>query len=140
MSTSSITKQTRDLDYAHSLTSMQYRLPYTCPEPKQPSQKPTLYKVRVVFSVHAVRAGGVPHGANHGPLTAKPSSPHVHVTLQVIPPTFPCPTLSAQCAVSIDQENFAVKIILQLRPTAKIKHTKNKLTFHFSVASQLAAA
>ena len=36
-----------------------------------------------------------PPSANHGPFTAKPSSCHVHSTLQVTPPTSPCPTLSA---------------------------------------------
>ena len=45
--------------------------------------------------VHAVRArGGLP-GANHALFKAKPSSYHVHSTLQVTPPTSPCPTLSA---------------------------------------------
>ena len=39
-------------------------------------------------------AGGPP-SANHGLFNAKPSSHHVHVTLQVTPPTSPCPTLSA---------------------------------------------
>ena len=28
---------------------------------------------------------------------------------------------------TVDRENFAVKIILRSRPTAKIKHAKNKL-------------
>ena len=32
---------------------------------------------------------------NHGALTAKLSSHHMHVTLWVTPPTSPCPTLSA---------------------------------------------
>ena len=39
-------------------------------------------------------AGGPP-SANHGLFNAKPSRHHVHVTLQVTPPTFPCPILSA---------------------------------------------
>ena len=30
---------------------------------------------------------------------------------------------------TVDWENFAVKIILRLRPTAKIKHAKNKITW-----------
>ena len=34
-------------------------------------------------------------GPNHGILTAKPSSHHVHVTLRVTSPTFLCPTFSA---------------------------------------------
>ena len=64
-----------------------------------PSQKPTLYKVKVVFSkpVHAVRVrggGGLP-GPNHGPFTAKPSSHHVDGTLRITLPTFTFPTLSA---------------------------------------------
>ena len=46
-------------------------------------QKPTPYKVRVVFSkpVHAVRAGGGLPGLNHWPITAKPSSHNVHSIL-----------------------------------------------------------
>ena len=42
-------------------------------------------RVRVAFSkpVHAARARGGPHGANHGP---KPSSCHVHSTMWVTPP------------------------------------------------------
>ena len=49
------------------------------------ARKPTLYKVRVVFSkpVHVVRSEGGPPSANHGPFKAKPSSHHVHVTLWV---------------------------------------------------------
>ena len=36
---------------------------------------------------------------------------------------------TALCSNStVDQENFAVKVILPLRPTAKIKHAKQKLT------------
>ena len=59
---------------------------YTCLHRAQAAffncHKPTLYKVRVVFSkpVHADRVRGDPFGPNHGPLTAKPSSHHVHVT------------------------------------------------------------
>ena len=51
----------------------------------------------VVFSkpVHALRVGGGPSGANHGLFKAKPSSHHVHSTLQVTPPTSLYPTLSA---------------------------------------------
>ena len=33
------------------------------------------------------------------------------------------------CMSTIDRKNFAVKIILRLRPTAKIKHAKNKITW-----------
>ena len=57
-------------------------------------QKPTLCKVRVVFSkpVRAVRVWGGPLGTNHGLFKAKPSN---HSTLPVTPPTSPCPTLSA---------------------------------------------
>ena len=53
--------------------------------------------MRVAFSkpVHAARARVGQPSPNHGTLTAKPSSHHVHVTLQVTPPTSPCPTLSA---------------------------------------------
>ena len=60
-------------------------------------QKPALCKVRVVLSkpVHAIRAWGGPSGTDHGLFKAKPSSHHVHSTLRVIPPTSPCPTLSA---------------------------------------------
>ena len=48
----------------------------------------------VVFSkpVHALRVGGGPSGANHGLFKAKPSSHHVHSTLQVTPPTSLYPT------------------------------------------------
>ena len=46
-------------------------------------------------TVHAARARVGPHGPNHGTLTAKPSSHHVHVTLWVALSTSPCPTLSA---------------------------------------------
>ena len=57
-----------------------------------PSQKPTPYKMRLVFCklVHAVRVRSALPGLNHDSFTAKPSSHHVHVT----PPTSPCPTLS----------------------------------------------
>ena len=33
------------------------------------------------------------------------------------------------CMSTVDRKNFAVKIILWLRPTAKIKHAKNKITW-----------
>ena len=45
--------------------------------------------------VHAARARIGPPGPNHGALTAKPSSHHVHVTLRVTPPISLSPTLSA---------------------------------------------
>ena len=44
---------------------------------------------------HTARPRIDPPGANHDHFTAKPSSCHVHSTLQVTPPTSPCPTLSA---------------------------------------------
>ena len=44
---------------------------------------------------HVARPRIGPPGANHGPFTTKPSSCHVHSTLQVTPPTSPCPILSA---------------------------------------------
>ena len=45
--------------------------------------------------VHSARVRiGLP-GANHALFTAKPSSCHVHSTLQVTPPTSPCPTVPA---------------------------------------------
>ena len=61
-----------------------------------PYQKWTHYKVRVVFSepVHATTARTGPHGPNHGPFTAKPSSHNVHVN-PVGDTTSPCPTLYA---------------------------------------------
>ena len=37
-------------------------------------------------------------------------------------------TKSIQSVYTIDRENFAVKIISRLRPTAKIKYAKNKIT------------
>ena len=57
------------------------------------SGKSTPYKVRVAFSkpAHAARARIGPHGPNYGALTGKPRSHHVHVTLQVTPPTSPVP-------------------------------------------------
>ena len=94
MSTSRLNKQTCDFEYAHSLTSMQQSvLSVVTTSAQSPNslscQKPTPYKVRVVFSkpVHAVRArGGLP-GLNHGPIKAKPSSHNVHSVLQMTTPT-----------------------------------------------------
>ena len=54
--------------------------------------------------VHVARARIGPPGPNHGTLTPKPSSYHVHVNLRVTPPTHPCPTFSAQCAVWCNQK------------------------------------
>ena len=68
-STSSLNKQTRDLNHANSLTSMQWtQLSITSSEPKQPYQKLTTYKVRVAYSnpVHAAMAGIGRPGLNHG--------------------------------------------------------------------------
>ena len=108
-STSRLNNQTLDLDHAHSLTIVSI-LCYHTPA-QRPSnfscQKPTPYKVRVVFSkpVHAVRARGGSPSTNHDPFTAKPSSYHVHATLQVTPPPPPIPPFlltqnpNAQCAV-----------------------------------------
>ena len=75
MSTSSLIKQTCDLDHAHSITNMQLSALLVVIHP--------LNKVRVVFSnpVHAVTARVGPPSPNHGPFTVKPSSHHVHVGL-----------------------------------------------------------
>ena len=39
-----------------------------------------------------------------------------------------CASFSVYNFSTVDRENFAVKIISQSRPTAKIKHAKNKIT------------
>ena len=82
--------------HQQACNSQHSQLSYTRSQPKQLSLPETLYKVRVVFCkpVHAVRVRGGPHNLNHDSFTAKPSSHHVHVTLEVTPPTSPCPTLS----------------------------------------------
>ena len=61
-----------------------------------PCQKSTPCKVRVVFykPVYAVRVRGGPPHPNHCSFTSKSSTYHVHVTLWVTPPTFPCSILS----------------------------------------------
>ena len=59
-------------------------------EPKQPSLLEMLSK-----PTHAARTKFSPLSANHGPFAAKPSSCLVHNTLQLTPPTSPCPSLSA---------------------------------------------
>ena len=90
------------IHHVHSTLRMLRMITIGChtPAPRPSSlscQKAALCKVRVVFSkpVHAVRVWRGPPGTNHGLFKAKPSSHHVHSTLRMIPPTSPCPTISA---------------------------------------------
>lgn len=59
-----------------------------------PCQKWAPCKVKVIL-VYTARARIGPPSANHGPFTASPSSYHLHSSLQVTPPSSPCPTISA---------------------------------------------
>ena len=95
-STSSLNNQTRDLDHAYSLTSMQWSALSVVIHPLRvqatlslPEMSP--YKDRVAFSkpVHAARAGIGPPSPNHSTLTAKPSSHHVHINLPHPHPSVP---------------------------------------------------
>ena len=50
--------------------------------------------------IHAARARVGPPSANYGLFRTKPSSCHVHSTLQLTLPTSPCPTLSADAELA----------------------------------------
>ena len=55
-------------------------------------------------------------GKGNGIIGASLSEPHTSVT-----------AFAEVVCITVDRENFAVKIISRSRPTAKIKHAKNKL-------------
>ena len=83
--TFSFNKPTCDLNYAHSLTSMQwsgflvgkYLLRAQAAFPAR--NEPPIGKGSIFSPVHAARAGISPLGANHGCFTSRHSSFHVHV-------------------------------------------------------------